>query len=158
MMIVYILLTMSLTALMLWAFFTAQRLNRLHIRTDSALQSLQAALDRRAAVVTAILPEAAALASAAESVPLNSTSFRARASVERSLTERISALESQLSSQAAVLLSDSTARVQLARRFYNDAVSDTRALRTRPLVRILRLGGTAQLPNYFELADSAGDV
>ena len=33
MMIVYILLTMSLTALMLWAFFTAQRLNRLHIRT-----------------------------------------------------------------------------------------------------------------------------
>ena len=60
MMIVYILLTMSLTALMLWAFFTAQRLNRLHIRTDSALQSLQAALDRRAAVVTAILPEAAA--------------------------------------------------------------------------------------------------
>lgn len=97
MMIVYILLTMSLTALMLWAFFTAQRLNRLHIRTDSALQSLQAALDRRAAVVTAILPEAAALASAAESVPLTSTSFRARASVERSLTERISALESQLS-------------------------------------------------------------
>ena len=126
MMIVYILLTMSLTALMLWAFFTAQRLNRLHIRTDSALQSLQAALDRRAAVVTAILPEAAALASAAESVPLTSTSFRARASVERSL--------------------------------YNDAVSDTRALRTRPLVWILRLGGTAQLPNYFELADSAGDV
>ena len=150
-MIVYILLTMSLTALMLWAFFTAQRLNRLHIRTDSALQSLQAALDRRAAVVTAILPEAAALASAAESVPLTSTSFRARAS-------RISALESQLSSQAAALLSDSTTRVQLARRFYNDAVSDTRALRTRPLVRILRLGGTAQLPNYFELADSAGDV
>ncbi len=109
-------------------------------------------------MVTAILPEAAALASAAESVPLTSTSFRARASVERSLTERISALESQLSSQAAALLSDSTTRVQLARRFYNDAVSDTRALRTRPLVRILRLGGTAQLPNYFELADSAGDV
>ena len=138
--------------------YVAHGVDAVGVFHDSALQSLQAALDRRAAVVTAILPEAAALASAAESVPLTSTSFRARASVERSLTERISALESQLSSQAAALLSDSTTRVQLARRFYNDAVSDTRALRTRPLVRILRLGGTAQLPNYFELADSAGDV
>ena len=43
-------------------------------------------------------------------------------------------------------------RQELAHRFYNDAVTTTRALRTRPLVRFFRLGGTAPLPNYFELA------
>ena len=37
----WILLAVALTAVLLWAYFTAQRLNRLHIRTDAALASLQ---------------------------------------------------------------------------------------------------------------------
>ena len=40
----------------LWALFTAQRLNSLHIRTDASLAQLQAALDRRAAVTAAVAP------------------------------------------------------------------------------------------------------
>ena len=51
-----------LTVVVLWAYFTAQRLNRLHIRTDSARLSLQASLDRRAAVVAVLIPQAAATA------------------------------------------------------------------------------------------------
>ena len=43
-------------------------------------------------------------------------------------------------------------RVQLAHRFYNEAVADTRALRLRPVVKACRLGGTARLPEFFELA------
>ena len=43
----------------------------------------------------------------------------------------------------------------LARRFHNDAVRDTLALRERPAVRWLRLGGTAALPSYFEIAEQA---
>ena len=43
----------------------------------------------------------------------------------------------------------------LARRFHNDAVRDTLALRERPAVRLLRLGGTAALPTYFEIAEQA---
>ena len=43
----------------------------------------------------------------------------------------------------------------LARRFHNDAVRDTLALRERPPVRWLRLGGTAPLPTYFEIAERA---
>jgi 8-oxo-dGTP pyrophosphatase MutT (NUDIX family) len=34
-------------------------------------------------------------------------------------------------------------------------VRDTLALRERPLVRLLRLGGTAALPSYFEIAERA---
>ena len=41
----------------------------------------------------------------------------------------------------------------LARRFHNDAVRDTLALRLRRPVRWLRLGGRAPLPTYFEIAE-----
>ncbi|KKC03920.1 NUDIX hydrolase, partial [Mycobacterium nebraskense] len=50
-------------------------------------------------------------------------------------------------------LADAEARVLLARRFHNDAVRDTLALRERFLVRTLRLGGTASLPSYFEIVE-----
>ena len=52
-------------------------------------------------------------------------------------------------------LADAEARVLLARRFHNDAVRDTLALRERRWVRLLRLGGRAPLPSYFEIAEPA---
>ncbi len=45
-------------------------------------------------------------------------------------------------------------QVFLARKFYNDAVAATRAARRTPLVRLLRLAGGAQLPDFFEIEDS----
>lgn len=50
-------------------------------------------------------------------------------------------------------LGDAHRRVQLARRFYNDAVSDVQRLRARPLVRGFRLAGNAALPRTMEFAD-----
>jgi 8-oxo-dGTP pyrophosphatase MutT (NUDIX family) len=50
-------------------------------------------------------------------------------------------------------LADAETRVLLARRFHNDAVRDTLALRERRLVRLFRLAGTATLPTYFEIAE-----
>ena len=44
-------------------------------------------------------------------------------------------------------------RVGLARRFYNDAVRDTRALRRRRLPRLLRLHARRPLPRYFDIDD-----
>lgn len=52
-----------------------------------------------------------------------------------------------------IRLGDAHRRVQLARRFYNDAVSDVQRLRTRPLVRGFRLAGNAALPRTMEFAD-----
>ncbi|QTH58689.1 hypothetical protein J5O04_07490 [Corynebacterium hindlerae] len=138
-----ILAVIVLTLALSWAFFTAQRLNRLHIRVDAALSSLQSALDRRAAVVAALEPSASELAQHAESIRLTPALFDDRAAAERKLMESVTSEHP--------LIVDASARVQLAHRFYNDAVSDTRAVRTRPLVRALRLGGTARLPVYFEL-------
>lgn len=84
--LVYLLIAVVVTATVLWAYFTAQRLNRLHIRTDSARQALQAALDRRAALVGALLPDAAEASKRAEAIPWNTpASPNAPAPNEKSL-------------------------------------------------------------------------
>lgn len=145
----WIVLAVLLTLMLAWAYFTAQRLNRLHIRTDSALQNLLASLDRRASLVEALVPEAAQQARELLGSDDSSRALDRRALAEARLEECLSTLAA-LPAQVV----DASARVGLARRFYNDAVTDTRALRTRPLVRALRLGGTAPLPVYFELVHS----
>lgn len=144
MLALYLAVAVLLTALVAWAYFTAQRLNRLHIRTDAALQALQSALDRRAALAAVILPETAALASDAEEAALEPEAFDERAVRERRLAN-------SLPEHLPAPLVNASTRIQLAQRFYNDAVRDTRALRLRPSVRMLRLGGTARLPEYFVL-------
>ena len=42
----------------------------------------------------------------------------------------------------------------MARKFYNNAVAATREARRKPLVRVLRLAGSAGLPEFFEMDDS----
>jgi hypothetical protein len=49
-------------------------------------------------------------------------------------------------------------RVSLARRFYNDAVRDTAALRHRRLPRLMRLHGSRPLPRYFDIDDRLDGV
>jgi len=48
--------------------------------------------------------------------------------------------------------------VGLARRFYNDAVRDTAALRQRRLPRLLRLHASRPLPRYLDIDDRPGGV
>lgn len=140
--VVAVVVTLALS----WAYFTAQRLNRLHIRVDASLQNLAAALDRRAALIEALDSGAASQAKAAHGIPLEPALFDDRAAAERQM------MEACTSTHASIV--DASARVELAHRFYNEAVSDTRSLRIRPLVRTFRLGGTAKLPVYFELRTS----
>lgn len=132
----------------MWALYTAQRLNSLHIRTDAALAQLESTLDRRAAVVSALAPELEGIAARAESTELAQGNFDERATRERELS---AAIQQRFESRPA-LLADAEGRIHLAHRFYNEAVSDTRALRLRPAVKLLRLGGTAKLPEFFELS------
>jgi hypothetical protein len=71
-----------------------------------------------------------------------------------SLTRRLAEIEpAGLSAEQVAELADAEQGVVLARRVYNDAVRDTLALRSRRLVRLLRLAGTAPPPVYFEIAD-----
>ncbi|MGX9791191.1 NUDIX hydrolase [Mycobacterium sp. MMS18-G62] len=144
-----------------WAFQTANRLDRLHVRYDLSWQALDGALARRAVVARAVAVDAygggpqgkrlAALADAAERAPRS-----AREAAENELSAALALVDPASLPVALVAeLADSEARVLLARRFHNDAVRDTLALRERPSVRLLRLGGTAALPTYFEIAERA---
>ena len=138
----------------LLASATATRLNRLHVRTDLARTSLEAALGRRGAVARAAYPELGADIAGAESLRLTAADPHARADAENSLGAKLAAaIESRPPEPAlAIELHDAATRVELARRFYNDAVTDTRLLRMRPLVRGLRLAGTAPVPEYFDVS------
>jgi hypothetical protein len=51
-------------------------------------------------------------------------------------------------------LREAAARVHVARRFYNDAVRDTRALRARRLPRLLHLAGHVPMPVFFDIDDT----
>jgi len=153
-----------LAAAVAWAYQTANRLNRLHVRCDLSWQALDAALARRAVVARAVAIDAyvdqvagrrlAALADVAERAPRH-----ARESAENALSAELAMVDAQSLPHVMVAeLADAEARVLLARRFHNDAVRDTVALRERPLVRLLHLGGTAPMPTYFEIVERAGMV
>lgn len=143
----WVLVAVAITLFAAWAYFTAQRLDRLHKRVDRSRHALEAALSRRAAVIAVVTPEVAEEARLAEETGLEPGGFSARIDRERALN---AALEKTGQAETAQL-ADAHARVVLALRFYNDAVADTRAVRLRPAVRLMRLGGTAPLPEFFEL-------
>lgn len=142
--VIWVVVAILLTLFAAWAYFTARRLDRLHIRLDRSRAALQAALDRRCAVVAVTCPELAADAHAVEEIRMSAGNLTDRLEAESALRPRIAACE-------GAELQDADTRVLLALRFYNDAVADTRALRLRPVVRTLRLGGTAALPEYAAL-------
>lgn len=144
----------------LWAYSTANRLDRLHVRTDRAWLSLESALARRSVVTRAV---AAALWAPGSEESRNLTSLadraeraerREREAAENALSVALARVDlARLNPQLVAEIADADARVQISRRFHNDAVRDTVALRSRRPVRLLRLGGTASMPEYFEISE-----
>ncbi|MGW6936192.1 NUDIX hydrolase [Lentzea sp. NPDC054927] len=145
--LIIVLVTLLLAA---WILSIANRLDRLHVRTDAAWAAVDAALARRAVVTRALLdPELSAAASKAESA-----TRAERELAENELSGLLGALDrTALPAALAAELSDAEERVMLARRVHNDAVRDTLLQRRRRVVRWLRLAGTAPQPSYFEIAE-----
>ncbi|WP_285759570.1 hypothetical protein [Nocardiopsis ansamitocini] len=144
----------------------ATRLDRLHTRFETASAALDAALARRGAVVGELA--GAALLEPASNVLLADAAAqarRARGQADRELAEsnlsrtlRVVLAEADLSDEGTGLLAEVHAaakRVYIARRFYNDAVAATHVARSSRLVRVLRLAGRAELPDYFEMDDES---
>ncbi len=147
-----------LLMVLVWAYQTANRLDRLHVRYDLSWQALDAALARRAVVARAIAADMrpdgvglAALADAAERAPRP-----VREACENELSSALSQVDlDEVRPPLVAELAEAESRVLLARRFHNDAVRDTLALREQRPVRWLRLGGRAPLPSYFEISEHA---
>lgn len=139
------LVVLVLALLGMWLSGLATRLNRLHIRTDSARLSLEGALMSRSGVIAVLQPELAASLGRASSVALRPTDMDARSDAENAVLRHL---------DPAVLTHpgfvEASTKVDLAARFYNDAVADTRLVRQRAVVRVFRLSGSAPLPEYYE--------
>jgi len=146
-----------------WVTWTATRVDRLHSRVDAARASLDTQLVRRAAALRALADSSAVALGADLADGLRAA---ARASLDADLTNR-EAAENDLSRALYEIpasldvdpdlladLTDAARRVAFARRFYNDAVRDTAALRRRRLPRLLRLGGRRPVPAFFEIDDT----
>ncbi len=158
--LVVVLVAVVVTAVVLVA--RARRLDRLHRRVDAARAALLGVLDRRAAVVRTIVAAPSAIVLASERRALRAGARAAeqagtdedREVAENDLARLLAALDvSALPVDVAAELADADARVVVARRVHNDAVRDTRALRGRRMVRVLRLAGSAPFPRYFEIAE-----
>jgi hypothetical protein len=152
-----------LLLLVAWTAWTLTRLRRLETRVARAWTALDTQLQRRAGLAEelarsfpAAVGEDRATYLAAFAADARAPSDGDRELAENVLGRELRELSPELPGVPAALRADldgTAVRVGLARRFYNDAVRDTRALRRRRLPRVLRLHGSRPLPRYFDIDD-----
>jgi hypothetical protein len=151
----------------MYALWRAGRLDRLHVRLETARAGLDAALVRRAAVALELA--ASRLLDPATSLLLATAAHEARTAdnerrefAESDLSRALRAVVDQpgfrtgLGDRADALLDEletAAQKVAFARRFFNDAVAAIRTARRRMMARALPLAGRAQLPEFFEIDD-----
>jgi hypothetical protein len=160
--------------------YSAGRLDRLHHRVETLRAALDAQLARRAAAAVEAAPlldpatgllvaDAAAEALAAGETRSETEWLEAGGpaeEIENDLTRALHVAfgdptevaelrdEAPVAAQALDLLGQACTRVQLARRFHNDAVAAAMRVRRKPVVRWARLAGHAPLPAMVEIDDS----
>ncbi len=164
-----------LVAVFLVGFYlsmTAGRIDHLHRRIDTSLLALDAQLLRRSSVCLEIA--SGQLLDPASSLLLASAAHQARTSADLSPNDHalaesdltaalMAALDPEDLAVAAAMpsgvemlddLEAACRRVQLSRRFHNDAVRACRQLRRQRMVRLFRLAGHTPWPETWEMDDS----
>ena len=142
--------------------FLATRLDRLHHRVETSWANLDVLLQKRAAVALEIAHSD--IADPASSLLLTGAAYQAR---DADIGSR-SAAESGLSGALCLLLEDSehlstaadnalltelsalTDKIRVAIAIHTDAVSRTQMVRSKIIVKLFRLAGTAPLPVTYE--------
>ena len=148
--------------LVVYAFWTAKRLDRLHARLDAAAAALDAQLHARAEAAARFAADgqldsretADGLAAAAAVAAASSGLGHDREATENTLSRALTAAGDEIAAKPGGFpLADAVTRASFARRFHNDAVRDVLVVRRRRIVRYLRLAGRAPLPAYFEVVE-----
>jgi hypothetical protein len=165
----WVLLALLVVAVGLWLWWTANRLDRMHHRIDVARGSLDAQLLRRSGA-TVELASSDALDPPSRLVLLDAAHGARNAApgefekAESELSEALRAVFGAMDDveawrcdpEVAPLVDElarDCAKVELARRFHNDVVVTARTLRSRRLVRWLRLAGRAADLRTVDLDD-----
>jgi hypothetical protein len=162
---------LALAVLVLWYLsWTAARLDRLHARVEGARYALDAQLLRRSTLAlelatSGLLDPASGVLVAGAAHEASAAELDERELAESNLSRALRAALAEPEAIAAVAgnprgeellgeLDAAAKRVQLARRFYNDAVMATKAVRRKRAVQYFRLAGRAPVPQSFETDDS----
>jgi hypothetical protein len=151
-----------------WVTLTLTRLDRLHARVDAAQAALDAQLVRRAAALlqlaerpdSGLAPQRAAelISTARAALAVRHWQESDRRAMENQVGRAIAGLQQdrpRLPQDAVTELAEAATRVMIARRFFNDAVRDTRTLRARRMPRLLHLAGRRELPLFFDIDDTS---
>ncbi len=148
-----------------WVTFTLTRIDRLHARVDAAQAALDAQLVRRAAALLQLAELGESRLPPGTAADLSRTARAAlsmqqpdRRAVENEVGRSIAGLQDardQLPPAAVTELAEAATRVMIARRFFNDAVRDTRTLRARRMPRLFHLAGHRELPLFFDIDDTS---
>jgi hypothetical protein len=135
--------------------WTAHRVERVHVRAQSAERALDAHLLRRAAA-------AAVVAEHAEHVELYAAARLAldaedgeREAAENDLTRQLESVPLSGPPPAVHTMIVTSRRVVLARQVHTDLVRDALTARGRPLVRLLRMARRYPRPRYFDIVEPA---
>jgi hypothetical protein len=177
-----VVVVLVLVAIGWYLSYSAARLDRLHARVQGTLAALDAQLVRRAEATlelansgfldaaSALMLASAASDSLSAAEDEDTDADRQRFSHDREGVEsRLSeALSLALSADALATVSEAGGfgddivsrvratglRVQLARRFHNDAVTDVRRVRRKWIVAWFRLAGHTDMPQTVEFVDA----
>jgi hypothetical protein len=157
-----------LLVLLAWTVWSLVRLRRLADRVERAWTALDIQLQRRAGLVQElardhpdVLGEERARYLTAYAADARAPADGDREMAENLLGRELRELAPALGELPAALREDlegTATRIGLARRFYNDAVRDTRDLRRRRLSRLLRLHASHPLPRFFDIDDRLDGV
>jgi hypothetical protein len=161
-MVNWVLVTFMLLLSLWYLTFLATRLDRLHHRVETSWANLDVLLQKRAAVALEIAHSD--IADPASSLLLTGAAYQAR---EADIESR-SGAESGLSGALGLLLEDSrhlataadnalltelsslTDKIRVAIAIHTDAVTRTQMVRSKLIVKLFRLAGTAPLPVTYE--------
>ncbi|MGC5019564.1 hypothetical protein [Micromonospora sp. DT47] len=136
-----------------YLIWTAGRVERLQTRAESAARALEAHLLRRAAAA-AVLAERrygvelyAAARIALDAAP------EEREAAENDLTRQLRVVRLDPTDPACESVIAASRRLALARQLHTDLVRDARTARSRPVVRLFRMGRRHEWPRYFDIDD-----
>lgn len=180
----WVAVSVAALALVAWYLsYSAARLDRLHGRVEGSVSALDAQLVRRAETSMELAnsglldPASSMLLADAAGASLDASDAAEVASEvqEHGVDHERAAIETDLTTTLLALLTPQTAaidgveqyarrvrqsgeRVQLARRFHDDAVRDVRRVRGKPVVRLFRLAGRTYLPQMVQFDDRLPDT
>lgn len=159
---VVIVVVLAAVLMGLWCFWTAGRLDRMHLRVEAARAALLTQLQHRASVATEL---AIGCLDPASSVLLLTAAREARESerggdreqwlAESELTSMLLALDLPSADDEPLLqeLADAGRKAAMARRIHNDVAATTRRLLARRRVRWFHLAGHAVAPVMIDFDD-----